>query len=421
MNVIIRRLPKSKRCILAPIFVTFLYCTSFLIADLGLSITAYAGVICVLCCISSLYKNIRHGNLGINKRVIPILIMMLIILITSLNNYDLQDNTKTYYLIMVFISTIAFGATDYTQCTVNVINKLVIYTGILFATLIYFFEFYPECYRSVIFSYLTEEAISDINFITGQGYSVFVYSDISYTLNMILFATYICLFNNIKKPRCICSIYLLGSLILSQRRTEIIFGIVSIFLIYVFCFYKTIIVFIHSHPLICYVAISICLATIGMFVIFFCTVSYNFHSSNRILMTIHDIKFNIDTSNGRSIIYEIAYQLVKENWFWGLGWMNFSHYAGASGISIARNVHNIYLQLLLECGVFFASIFFVCILIIVNRVFKNIKRGQFSAAGIAMITYIILAGNTDNTLYYPYFWIVFWISIYISGLTQRHK
>lgn len=420
MNVTIRRLHKNERCILAPIFVTFLYCTSFLIVDLGFSITVYAGVICVLCCMSSLYRNISGGSLSINKKVVPILIMMFIVLITSLNNYDLQDNAKTYYLIMAFVSVIAFSITNYTQRTVNIINSIIVCTGILFATLIYFFEFNPEYYRTAIFPYLTETAISNINFITGQGYSVFVYSDISYTLNMILFAIYICLFNNVKKPRYICSIYLLGSLVLSQRRTEIIFGVISIVLIYIFCFYRTIIRFMHSHPLICYVAIFIFVATAWMFAIFFCVVPYDFYSSNRILMTIHDIKHHIDTSNGRNLLYNIAHQLIEENWLWGIGWMNFSHYAGASGISMARNVHNIYLQLLLECGVFWASTFLICILLIVSRLFQNVKKRQFSAAGIAMVIYIILAGNTDNTLYYPYFWIVFWISTYIGGLTQKN-
>lgn len=149
---------------------------------------------------------------------------------------------------------------------------------------------------------------------------------------------------------------------------------------------------------------------------FYVSVRQGFSSENRILMTIYEMKYKIDSSNGRNLLYSIALNLLRKNWFWGLGWMNFSNYSGQSGISMVRNVHNIYIQVILECGVILGLIFVICMLLLLFKCLKKVKRNKISGAGCAMLLYLLLGGMTDNTIYYPYFWIIFEVSLYISSI-----
>ena len=207
-----------------------------------------------------------------------------------------------------------------------------------------------------------------------------------------------------------------GSLVLSQRRTEIVFGIAAIAIIYLLIFSDVLIKFVKRHFFIFSILFwGIIIVLLGL-LSFYLTVQQGFSSENRILMTIYELKYKIDSSNGRNLLYSIALNLLRKNWFWGLGWMNFSNYSGQSGISMVRNVHNIYMQLMLECGMIFGLIFIICMLLLLFKCLKVVKKNKVSGAGSAMLLYLLLGGLTDNTIYYPYFWIILGISIYISSI-----
>lgn len=396
----------------------FLYCTAFLINDLGFSITVYAGAIGCICIGCFVLKLGVMQRISFNWKISFIVISQFITFITSFNNYDLHDNTKTYYLIISIIAFLAFATTDYSSSNADVINKLVLYTGIIFATLIYIYKLLPTIYRSLIFPCLTDETVSTLNFVTSQGYSIFVYGDISYTLTLILFAIYIALFTDVQRPKIKVAIYLMFSILISQRRTELIFGFITIIFSYICFYHRIFLVFIKKHILIFLMILGISGGLVLSIGIFLATVPPEYSSSSRMLMTLYDLRYRIDTSNGRNILYQIAKRLLEKHWIYGLGWMNFSHYAGESNISMVRNVHNIYLQLILECGFFFGGIFIFCMFGLMMIFFHAAYKTHRSGAGGAILMYILLAGLTDNTIYYPYFWIILWSAAYISGITQ---
>lgn len=398
----------------------FLYCTAFLINDLGLSITLYAGAIGCICAGCFILRIASNQIVEFNKKIFLILILYVIIFITAFNSYDFYDNTKTFYLIISVIALLSFATADYSYVSVNIVSKLILCTGTIFSTLIYFYKLFPNIYRSLIFPFLTEAVVSRLNFLTDQGYSIFVYADgdVSYMLVMILFAVYIALFTNTEKPNIILTIYLLLSVVISQRRTELFFGLMTIALSYIFFQYHILFHFIKRHILITIGIFTIGIGILFAVFLFLMIVPAEYNSASRILMTLHDLKYSIDFSSGRSILYKIAERLIEKHWLFGIGWMNFSHYAGESGMTIVRNVHNIYLQLFLECGIILGSIFIVCLLGILVCSFRTAKRFNYSNAGSAMLMYIVLAGLTDNPIYYPYFWIILWSAAYISGITQ---
>ena len=398
------------------LFATLLYCTSFLVVDVGLSIAVYSGLIGLLCVIFWGIDLLNQKKIYISRWLPPVLIMYVITIVTSFHNYNFKDDTKTYYLIIATLALSVYGFTRYSYSSVKRINVVITITGMLFSSLIYFFKFFPDIYKTIIFPFLTPDTISDINFTTGQGYSVFVHSDISYTLVLILFAIYIALFTDAMHPKIIRCIYMGGSLILSQRRTEIVFGITVIAIMYLLIFSDVLFEFIKRHFFIFSILfLGIIIALLSL-LSFYVSVRQGFSSENRILMTIYEMKYKIDSSNGRNLLYSIALNLLRKNWFWGLGWMNFSNYSGQSGISMVRNVHNIYIQVILECGVILGLIFVICMLLLLFKCLKKVKRNKISGAGCAMLLYLLLGGMTDNTIYYPYFWIIFEVSLYISSI-----
>ena len=154
----------------------FLYCTAFLINDLGFSITVYAGAIGCICIGCFVLKLGVMQRISFNWKISFIVISQFITFITSFNNYDLHDNTKTYYLIISIIAFLAFATTDYSSSNANVINKLVLYTGIIFATLIYFYKLLPTIYRSLIFNIKFCD-VTGIFYFCLWGYFIHTYID----------------------------------------------------------------------------------------------------------------------------------------------------------------------------------------------------------------------------------------------------
>ena len=185
---------------------------------------------------------------------------------------------------------------------------------------------------------------------------------------------------------------------------------------YILVYSKVLLNFIKIHPFISALLIVAIIVVMAGILLFYIIVGQDYSSKNRILMTIYEWKYNINSSNGRDVLYSIALNLFQDNWLWGLGWMNFSKYAGLSGITMVRNVHNIYIQIMLECGVIFGVIFLICMALLVFRCLKVAKKRVISGAGGAMLLYLLLGGITDNTVYYPYFWIIFGISLYTSSI-----
>lgn len=401
------------------VIITFLYCFSFIFNDFGLGISAYAIILGILSVLISFLKIIIERSVRMSKLTFPLLIMLLIIAITSLHNFNVEDNTKIYYLFICVVSFVTFFTSEFDEETAKTVSRIILCTGLLFSTLIYLFKISPDTYRALFYGFMTQSAVSDSEFLTSQGYAVAVNGDIAYTLTMILFAAFIALFYKDKK-HFILFAYLIVSVLISQRRTEAIFGVLAILISLVILNPEAFRNLIKNHATI-FLFIGIGLVIfIGYFVYFYITVPARFRSDNRILMTIYDAKYGIDSSNGRSIIYKIALSLLSstKNLFLGLGWMNFSKYGYLSGISMVRNVHNIYLQLFLECGLFLGLLFILCLFWLLTEFVRFRNCTSYSMIGLTVLVYVLLAGLTENTIYYPYFWIIIWIATYFTGITK---
>ena len=108
------------------IIITLLYCSSFLINDFGYSVANYAMLLLIIGLII-FFRNIRNIKLHFNTEKKIILLLMNIIVITSINNLNVQDETKLYYLFIMFLSVFSLFVTEYSKDTIIIIKRIIFY------------------------------------------------------------------------------------------------------------------------------------------------------------------------------------------------------------------------------------------------------------------------------------------------------
>ncbi len=403
------------------ILISFFSCTVFLITDLGFNITIYAGIFALITGLAFVYIFFKDRHKIILTNKWPILIMLGITYITSLNGFDLADRTKIYYLIMSFIAAMLVSITEISYKQYEIVKKIFLIAGGVISTLIYFNFFAPNLYEKIVLPMLTTDAANEVRRLLEEGYSICVNSDIAYTLLIIIFALFFLLFDEINKPHPFIIIYMVGGILISQRRTELIFTIATIFLVYLI--YITLVEkeFLQRHKKIVFslVAFSSVILVVGILVFIF--IPEDLDSSNRIVMTIYDLRYHGDVLNGRGVLYNLAIEMIKTDPIWGIGWMNFSKYAALTGNTLVRNIHCVYLQLILECGIVGAVIYILCGIFLVKKIIEVVKSSngsKESLISLAIVLYFCLAGTIDNSVYYPYFWIFLGIAVSICNVKK---
>ena len=392
----------------------FFVTTVFLVSDLGGSVSVYVAFIIAISVYAIMKSDIDLLNI---KRNLPFLALFIVTLIMSFHDYDYKDMAKNFYLLMSVLGIVSIFSADRRTGGYKKIQKFFVFSGTFVALLIYFQKLFPSVFSSLFLPLYINSSAAEIVRLTSQGYSICVNGDIAYTLTLVMFALFCTILETGRKHRVWHSILLFGALLLSQRRTEILGSLVVIIIVYFIRYRKTL--FKDRLFLFCFISsIFVCLCLlIGLFIF----IPENFESSNRIMMTLHDIKYNVDFLNGRDELYTLALEIFEEKPISGIGWMNFSRYAAATGNTLARNVHCIYLQLLTECGVLGASFIYLVIGILLFKSFKQLFRNEGSLVYHAYILYFILAGVVDNTIYYPYFWIFVSSVVYMNDVALNNK
>lgn len=118
-----------------------------------------------------------------------------------------------------------------------------------------------------------------------------------------------------------------------------------------------------------------------------------------------------DISNGRFSLYYQAIQLISENPIFGYGFYYFSQLMGLG-------VHNIYLQLWVESGVFSLVLFIIIILFNLYLGLKNVWKtdgNHYVVAALFFQIYFVIYGFFGNPLYDKYMLLVFLISIFVNN------
>lgn len=402
----------------APVMLAIYFCSSFIFNDFGIPIALSLLLLIAILMLEIIEVLLDRGIIRYNKILNNPGIMVVLTVICSFKWYG-YDSTKAYYLIVMIVAYLIIVLSRFDVKTVNRIGRVFIFFGFVISTLIYFYFISPDLYRNIFYPFIVESVIDYNNRITALGYSIGVYGDITYTLLQIMFGLLFVIFNgnDLKKPlRIFYVIYCGIAVFIGQRRTEPIAFVASILLMLLFIYWRDVIKYFSRHIIAAFL-ILILMAGVVAFYIYYRYFSAITYSKVRLIQTLIELRLHKDIGNGRTALRNLAENILKDNWLWGIGWMNFSHFAGQTGNTIARNVHNIYLQLIVECGVVFGTLYiFALINTLVRCIRLTIKRNNISV-GCAIIFYVMIAGLADNTIYYPYFWTFFMIAIYICSTT----
>lgn len=119
---------------------------------------------------------------------------------------------------------------------------------------------------------------------------------------------------------------------------------------------------------------------------------------------------DVDISNGRFVLYELAWKLFKSNPFLGIGWGNFNKMAAVL-LNFDGHAHNMYLQLLCETGIIGFTVFITAlasVLIMSIKLIAKLNKGEFKTQkylkaslkfSFFIQTFFIFYSMTGNPLY----------------------
>ena len=146
------------------------------------------------------------------------------------------------------------------------------------------------------------------------------------------------------------------------------------------------------------------------------------HSASRnAIVRLFEYSYDADISNGRFEIWQNAMAGFTENPFWGKGW---SWYRNTYGMG----AHNIYIQLLCECGVAGAIPVITVLIGVFVYTHKVLKRSvkenndikiAINKFGFFTQTYILIYGFTGNPIYNYSFFIWYTFSLCILANKMR--
>ncbi|MBL7109955.1 MAG: O-antigen ligase family protein, partial [Candidatus Marinimicrobia bacterium] len=124
-----------------------------------------------------------------------------------------------------------------------------------------------------------------------------------------------------------------------------------------------------------------------------------------------------ESLGGRKVIWEVAYNMIKDNFWLGVGFGNFPDIFGVYSFQLRGWVansssHNVYISLLSELGIIGLTVF----ILFQSKILKNIIRlpnnSNYSEKLLyALFIYLIIGGMTNSIHFEKFYWFGFGIII----------
>lgn len=177
-----------------------------------------------------------------------------------------------------------------------------------------------------------------------------------------------------KKKYTVISILALLSVILTQKRAHLLFGVLSIVMLYLFCGYYKALKRIGKIIIwgICGVLMA---GIISMFI-----------PAVEKLFARFQVSGDTDISTGRYAAWAVGFQLFEESKMFGKGWFYFPLYYNRTEFP---EIHNIYIQFLCETGLF-GTIIMICTMF--STLFMSMTTFKRYRYSMEVVDQTILAG-----------------------------
>lgn len=380
----------------------------FMTWSLTVALLFFASIIAV-------YVNGGYRKLYVSHFSFAWLLIVLICFIASIHSEIFQD---LYFYILsgvLVLSSLRFNRESLYKCFIIMIGG-----SIFFAIGVYLQFFSPSIYDKFIYplfpAYYQEDIIRQYyrhKMCTGFNSE----TSISAEFMILGIISIYCIYPNIKqrhhKYAWLIGILLLFGILLTGKRSSLLFSITA----FIYTIMKSAPHKQKINRILTILLISIVIATLLYFFLpNFILISKTRNTLVRIMEYASDD--TSDITNNRLIIWARALEGFKEKPLFGKGWSWFKSQYGAGA-------HNIYFQLLCECGVFGATIvifvlvyYFRLTHLIIKQaiVSENCMELSLAKFNIFSQTFILLYGITGNPLYnYSFFlWYVFAIIITVN-------
>lgn len=324
----------------------------------------------VLMAVANIFLIINLFNIGKLKRksLLFVLLCLIMLLPTLYRNAYLEDSMYNSFIPMLlsFSFAILLYFSDIKEKNIYVIQKILIVFALLTSIVTWISFIFPNFYINNIITFLpsSEQDIVKTDFI-ANGMKMGLTNHYSRNALFMVLGI-ICLFGKLKeqknkKMNIMLISFLFISLFLVGKRAHLIFIVLSI----VFSYF--IINKMSLKNFIKFIGISI-------IVLFFCTLCLRLIPGTDNIVQRFLMSDGSDFSSGRIGLYNMAFDKIEESNYIGIGWGQFSK----STNYFFAGVHNDYIQLLCEVGIWGFLFIVISNLIILVKSIKaceNFKSG----------------------------------------------
>lgn len=420
-------------------FVASYFSLSFVFSDFGVS-AILGAIIFMLYAAAYCFVNRRaigSARMLLKDRTAMLFVLFVLLVAVQFIRIFEWNRTVIYYLIIVTCSTTILLVARCMQepCAFRVGRAILIAAGSLAALLNILFWILPSQTWSAL-TWVTSPSSLQYNYgLASEGYGLALGGSIGYTGALMSMAVFAMVSDaaNCKRPRYIIFLLLIFiGLFLLQRRSEAACVIVILGVTWALQLVhgkkadggnivrfpqvlKTIII----EAVVVVLAFSLVVLTPG---------------NDRMLETMKSLEapqastsqhdegllaneVGGDFSSGRLILWQLAFEEFQKSPLIGNGWGYYAKVAPQSGNTHVTNAHNITLQLLCETGVVgfvLVAALFMSISIDSIRALRQSRSNSavFSNVllSIAFVLFLLLEGLVDNTIYYPFDYLLLVLS-----------
>lgn len=360
----------------------------------------------------------------ISKSQLNVLIVTAIVIGFELfRNYYLKENSEgkvLFFTLYLFLPFIVMS----NEYLVKPFFKMIKFFCLEHVCGTFFVQFFKGIYLSYILPWLSNgsDSVAYANIMSGYNPGLTLHYSTNGMYLSISTIFFFCKYlKDKKKSSLIFTILSSIALLLTGKRAHTLFVIVTCIAIYIFhCREKILNKFLKLFIIIIIGVISLlCLSTVVP----------------QILNVVDRFEESIakgELLSGREPFYELALDLWSQNRIIGVGWGAFSYYFqtnlyGPQFTYGYLDAHNVYLQILCECGII-GFIFFISIAIYIFwRTWKNVKELEkdltkdmyfYALFSFGFQIFFLLYCFTGNPLYDIQCYAVYFI---VVGVTLQYK
>lgn len=367
---------------------------------------------------------------GISKKVLKVQVMWIFTSFFVLyNNSDLKNGSGTSYVIYYLLALIILILLKYSEKWIEYFAKFMLITSCVYAFFTILFKLFKPLYYYFINKIYSGAILTQLNQQYNENHMAGIASH--YSTNAIYLMLGIGIIvsyyftdkfksNKTSRKNIILLIMLLVAIVFTGKRGTVIFGGLSIIVVFLSELsirrFKKFIKFL-----------MICLSVLflGVFIIY---IIPEIREAILGFLRLDKGKTLNDITSGRIDLYSRALEDFSASPIWGSGWGYYKHkYAyiySYVGTGFYMDVHNIYIQLLCEIGIVGFIMFVFPMIFTARNTFKLLKKNSIQLIKLSnkherdlklslfLQVFFILYGFTGNPLYD--YWVFI---IYILGIS----